>query len=252
MEPWSREWKQHQLDLLYAAWENCQGCELHQTRKKLVFGEGNPDADILFIGEAPGEHEDKSGRPFVGDSGKLFDSMWCGALGQSREDIYITNIVACKPPKNRDPIAVEKDQCLPRVQEIIYIVDPLLIVSVGKFALNTLTSGRSWGIEKQHGRMFSSPHPTIKVGGEHNGVEIPGRVFPRKESDKSIHTLEYDLVPVFHTSYILRTDSYDTNANQFPKGGVAHQTLDDLQAVVKRVEQLKREYKDIPRIVERM
>lgn len=247
MEPWTPEWKQHQLDLLYDAWKNCQGCPLHQTRKNVVFGEGNPDADILFIGEAPGEQEDKKGQPFIGDAGKLFNSMWCGALRQSREDIYVTNIVGCRPPKNRDPIAVEKDACISRVHEIIYLVDPLLVVAIGKYALNALAGGRAWGIEKQHGRMFSSPHPTVKVGGERNGVEIPGRVFPRKESDKSVHTLEYDVVPIFHTSYILRTDSYDPEANEFPKGGVAHQTLDDLEAVIDRVEQLKQEYQDIPR-----
>jgi len=250
MELWSPEWKQQQLDLFYDEWRDCQGCQLCHERKNVVFGAGNPDADILFVGEAPGEKEDKHGEPFVGDSGQLLRSL-CGTIGLVWDELYISNIVACRPPDNRDPLAIEKDSCLPRLQKIIYIVDPLLIVCVGKYAMNALAAGRSWGIEKEHGNLFSSPDPTVKVGGEHNGVEIPGRVFPRKGANKKNYTLEYDMVPIFHPSYILRVDSYDRDKDSFVEGGQAHQTLDDLQAVLDRIEQLRTEYEVIPKQLER-
>ena len=249
MELWSPEWKQERLAALYEEWKDCQRCQLCSGRKNVVFGYGNPDADIMFVGEAPGGEEDKEGFPFIGDSGKLLQGL-CATIGIDWESLYVSNIVACRPPNNRDPLAVEKDACLPRLHEIIYIVDPLLIVAVGKYALNALASGRAWGIEKEHGALFSSPHPTVRVGGEHNGAEIPGRVFPRKGSDKKTYTLEYDLVPIFHPAYILRVDSYDSNG-VFTDGGQAHQTLDDLKAVLDRVEQLRTEYEFIPKQLER-
>jgi uracil-DNA glycosylase family 4 len=216
----------------------------------MVFGQGNPDADIMLVGEAPGGEEDKEGDPFVGDSGQLLRSL-CDTVGLQWGEMFVTNIVACRPPDNRDPLAVEKDSCMPRVHEIIYIVDPLLIVAVGKYALNALAGGRAWGIEKEHGNLFSSPDPTIRVGGERNGVNIPGRVFPRKGANKKVYTLEYDLVPIFHPAYILRVDSYDREKDSFVDGGQAHQTLDDIQAVVNRIEQLHTEYETIPRLLER-
>lgn len=250
MEPWSAEWKQRALEQLYAEWKDCQGCQLCSGRQNVVFGSGNPDADIMFIGEAPGKDEDKEGTPFVGDSGQLLRSL-CGAIGLDWDELFITNIVACRPPENRDPLAVEKDSCLPRLHEIMYIVDPLIVVPVGKYALNALAGGRSWGIEKEHGNLFSSPDPTVRVGGEHNGAEIPGRVFPRKGENKRTYTLEYDLVPIFHPAYILRVDSYDRSTDSFADGGQAHQTLDDLQAVLDRVQQLRTEYEFIPKQIER-
>jgi len=250
MEPWSAEWKQQSLEQLYSEWDNCAKCPLYKERKSFVFGSGNPDADIMLIGEAPGKKEDSEGVPFVGESGELLQSL-CDTVGMVWNDLFITNIVSCRPPDNRNPLAIEKDSCLPRVQEIIYIVDPLIIVAVGKYALNALAGGRSWGIEKEHGSLFSSPDPAVRVGGEHNGVEIPGRVFPRKGSNKRTYTLEYDLIPIFHPAYILRIDSYDKNTGQFSEGGQAHQTLDDLKSIVNKVEYLHSEYENVTKQIER-
>ena len=251
MKPWSPEWKQAALNELYQEWENCQRCLLSDTRKNVVFGEGNPDADIMFVGEAPGEEEDKEGSPFVGRSGGLLRAMWEEFLSEKWEDVYVTNIVGCRPPENRNPLAAEKSSCLPRVHEIVYIVDPLIIVAVGKFALNALAGGRVWGVEKEHGSLFSSPHASLRLAGEKNGAEIPGRVFPRKGEDKKVYRLEYDLVPIWHPSYVLRFDSLDPSSGTFSEGGSAHQTLDDLQAVIDRIKQLHAEYARIPRILER-
>jgi len=254
MEPWSPAWKQAQLDAMHEAWSSCQGCQLHETRNKVVFGEGNPDADLMFISEGPGAQEDKTGVPFSareGNAGELLNMMF-DTVGIDRREVYIQNIVACRPPDNRDPIAVEKDACLPRVHEVIYIVDPLIIVTLGKYALTALVKGRSWSIEAEHGKLFSSPSPDERVTGERNGVEIEGRVFPRKGETKAVHRLEYDLIPLFHPAYILRVDSYDKKTGQFAAGGVAHRTLDDLGVVLDRLHQLKDKHNHVTRILERI
>ena len=138
---------------------------------------------------------------------------------------------------------------MPRLHAIIYIVDPLLIVTLGKVALNALVGGRQWGIEAEHGKLFSSPDPEVRVTGERNGVQIPGRVFPRKGDNKKVYALEYDCVPLFHPSFILRNDSYDQSTDQFEPGGIAHKTLDDMKAVIDRVQQLKQEYIGIQRVL---
>ena len=251
MEPWTPEWKQQQLDAMQEAWSSCQGCPLHETRKRVVFGVGNPDADLMFISEGPGAQEDHTGVPFSpreGNAGELLNMMF-DTVGINRDDIYLTNIVACRPPDNRDPIASEKDTCLPRVHELIYIVDPLIIVTLGKYALNAL-AGR-WSIEAEHGKLFSRPYPQERTTGERNGVEIEGRVLPRKGADKFVHRLEYDLIPLFHPAYILRTDSYDKKTGQFAAGGVAHRTLDDLVVVLDRLHAIKDNHALVPRILER-
>jgi DNA polymerase len=248
MELWSAEWKQHQLDQLYEDWKKCDRCPLVETRHKVVFGEGNPDADILFIGEGPGEEEDKVGRPFIGESGQLFTALW-ESLDQHRGDSYVTNIVGCRPPENRNPTKIEKEACLPRLHEIIYIIDPLLIVTLGKVALNALVGGRQWGIETSHGKLFSSPHPDVRVTDEKNGIHIHGRVFPRTGDDKKKYTLEYDCIPLFHPAYILRVDSYDHEKDEFEKGGVAHKTLDDMRVVISQIQQLKNEYGSIQKVL---
>lgn len=240
MEKWSPAWKQAQLDRIYREWRDCQRCGLWKEREHVVFGEGNPNADIVWISEAPGEKEDESGRPFQGPAGGLLDYL-LEATGIPREDIYLTNILACRPPNNRDPLKPEKDACLPRIYQIVYIVDPLIVVACGKVALTTLAKGRSLSIEKTRGLLFSSPHPEIRVTGENNGMEIPGMIFPRKGDNKRIFTLEYDLVPILHPSYILRKDSYDAKKRTFPKGGLAHKTLDDLRALKERVQRIRAE-----------
>ena len=250
MEPWSPEWKQARLDELYALWNVCEDCELSQTRKKVVFGEGNPDADILFICEKPGEEEDKSGRPFQGRAGAMFDIV-LDAVELDRDDIYITNVVACRPPENRDPARLEKQACMPRVHEIIYLVDPLIIVPMGKPALQAMARGRAWGIETTHGKLFSTPAPEFRVTGEPTGLDIEGRVFPRTGDNKLKHTLSYDLIPVFDPSYLLRSDSLDEKTGEYQPGGPTYNTVHDLVKVTERIEQLKAAHAATQRMLQR-
>jgi len=112
-------------------------CALGQTRTNLVFGEGNPDADILFIGEAPGADEDAQGRPFVGRAGQLLTKV-INAMGLTRSDVYIANILKCRPPGNRDPRPSEVVSCLPVLRHQIRIIDPKVIVCLGGVSAKTL------------------------------------------------------------------------------------------------------------------
>ncbi len=134
-----------QFDSLAAHFEairDCQLCPLWQTRTKLVYGVGNPHADLIFIGEAPGREEDQQGEPFVGRAGQLFDRI-LAAMGLSREEVYIANILKCRPPNNRDPVPEEMDKCYPHLQEQIRLLRPKLICALGRVAgqrlLNTNT-----------------------------------------------------------------------------------------------------------------
>lgn len=250
MIPWDPEWKNRKLGEIYDEWKACEECELHEGRNNVVFGSGHPDADIMIIGEAPGGEEDKKGWPFIGDSGRLLRSMVHG-VGLDWEDLYVTNVVSCRPPQNRDPTAKEKEACASRLHDIIYIVDPLVIVTVGKYALNALVSGRSRGIEAEQGNLFSSPSPFFCVKGERNGAVIPGVVFPMKGSD-GVHQLEYEVIPIFHPAYILRTDSYDTRTEKWAEGGVFYQTMVSLESVLFKVAELQEKHAKLARILERM
>jgi DNA polymerase len=118
-------------------YKNCQKCHLAKTRHNFVYGEGKPDADIMLIGEGPGEQEDLKGRPFVGAAGQLLDKM-LKAISLRREEIYITNVVKCRPPKNRNPLADEIASCMPYLYEQISIVKPKIICALGKVAGNCL------------------------------------------------------------------------------------------------------------------
>ena len=122
------------LDHLAQQIRSCQKCPLGRLRTHAVPGEGSADAEIMFIGEAPGYHEDQAGRPFVGASGRLLDQLL--AENQlSRDDVFISNIVKCRPPANRDPLPAEINACLPWLQQQIEIIDPLLIVTLGRFSM---------------------------------------------------------------------------------------------------------------------
>lgn len=130
-------------DSLRAAANHCMACGLHQTRTQVVFGVGNPQADLMFIGEAPGFHEDKQGEPFVGRAGQLLNAM-LDAVGLSRDAVYIANILKCRPPNNRDPLPEEVNLCTPFLEKQIALVKPRLLVALGRIAahylLNTKTS----------------------------------------------------------------------------------------------------------------
>jgi uracil-DNA glycosylase len=130
----------------------CRRCRLAETRTHVVFGVGDPDADLMFIGEAPGLHEDKQGEPFVGPAGELLTRM-LGGIGLRREDVYIANVLKSRPPANRDPLPDEIEACTPWLVEQISIIQPLLLTTLGnfatKFVLNTPT-----GITRLRGQTF--------------------------------------------------------------------------------------------------
>ncbi|MBC8527004.1 MAG: uracil-DNA glycosylase, partial [Candidatus Cloacimonetes bacterium] len=129
--------KENLLTKLALSYKNCKKCQLSSTRYNFVYGEGNPDADIMFIGEAPGEQEDLQSRPFVGPAGQLFNKM-LAAMSLKREEIYITNIVKCRPPGNRNPLQDEISACIPYLYEQISIIKPKIICALGKVAGNAL------------------------------------------------------------------------------------------------------------------
>ena len=116
----------------------CTRCPLHQGRQNVVFGEGNPRARVLFVGEAPGAVEDQTGRPFVGPAGQLLDRILAGAMGLQRQDVYIANINKCRPPGNREPEAQEVAACLPYLRRQIEILRPEVIVCLGRTAAQNL------------------------------------------------------------------------------------------------------------------
>ncbi len=128
---------------------DCVRCPLHQTRTQVVVGSGDPDADVLFVGEAPGYHEDKNGVPFVGAAGKLLDKLLAG-IGLTRPDVFVANVLKCRPPGNRDPLAAEIEACEGHLFRQVGLVRPKLICTLGNFATK-LISGRSDGISRVHG-----------------------------------------------------------------------------------------------------
>ena len=139
-------------DQLYDACCSCQSCELCKTRTNCVFGTGDRDADILFVGEAPGEQEDLSGTPFVGRAGQLLDK-YLYAVDIAREDVYIANILKCRPPKNRDPLPAEEDACIGYLREQVRLIRPKIIVCLGRIAAMRLIKP-DFKISKEHGVWF--------------------------------------------------------------------------------------------------
>ena len=140
------------LAALCESLRNCRECRLASGRTQVVFGSGNPDASIMFVGEAPGFHEDKQGVPFVGAAGKLLTEL-LESVGLSRSQIYIANVIKCRPPGNRDPAPDEVETCKPFLLKQIQLIKPQLVCSMGNFATQTLL-GRKVGITKVHGQPF--------------------------------------------------------------------------------------------------
>lgn len=140
------------LDELYDKIHTCMKCPLGTTRTNFVFGVGNPHADIMFIGEAPGRDEDLKGEPFVGRAGQLLDKMLT-AIELKREDIYIANILKCRPPDNRDPQPHESESCLPHLAEQIRLIKPKLICSLGRIAAQILLDTKT-PLSKMRGRFY--------------------------------------------------------------------------------------------------
>jgi uracil-DNA glycosylase family 4 len=133
-----------------AATAVCTRCRLAQGRTQVVFGAGNPHADLMFVGEAPGFHEDKQGVPFVGQAGKLLDGLLAG-VDLRRDDVYIANVLKCRPPGNRDPQTDEIEACEPHLFRQIELIEPKVIATLGNFATKLL-SGRPLGITRVHGQ----------------------------------------------------------------------------------------------------
>jgi len=149
---------------------DCTRCKLHTTRKSIVFGVGDPNAPLMFVGEAPGEQEDKRGEPFVGPAGELLDKM-IEAMGWSRQSVYINNILCCRPPGNRNPQPDEVESCKPFLDARIASIAPRIIVALGRPASNTLL-GRDAPISALRGKFH-----------DRNGVKV---------------------MPTFHPAYLLR------------------------------------------------
>ena len=130
----------------------CTACALHESRTNCVFGTGNREADILFVGEAPGEQEDKTGTPFVGRAGQLLDK-YLYAVDIPRESVYIANILKCRPPKNRDPLPAEEDACIEYLRRQVRLIRPKIIVCLGRISAMRLIKP-DFRITKEHGMWF--------------------------------------------------------------------------------------------------
>jgi len=143
----------HPLEVLAAEAAGCTKCRLAEGRTQVVFGVGNPDADLLFIGEAPGFHEDKQGEPFVGAAGQLLTRMLNEVLGLRREDVYITNVLQSRPPGNRDPLDDEIEACTPWLVEKLSLIQPRVVVTLGNFATKFVLNTQQ-GITRMRGTAY--------------------------------------------------------------------------------------------------
>ncbi len=153
-------------DILEQECSQCRECALCQTRKNVVFGVGNPRAEIMLVGEGPGANEDEQGVPFVGKAGQFLDDM-LAIIGLDRTLVYIANIVKCRPPGNRDPMNVEQDACIGYLRRQIALIQPKILVSLGRVAAMRLIDPK-FRITKEHGvwfdvdgmRMMAMYHPS--------------------------------------------------------------------------------------------
>lgn len=128
---------------------SCTNCDLAKTRTRAVPGEGNPNADIVFIGEGPGFHEDQQARPFVGAAGKFLDEL-LSSIGLRRSDVFICNVLKCRPPGNRDPLPTEIEACKPWLEQQVETINPRMIVTLGRFSMSRYFPGQT--ISKIHGQ----------------------------------------------------------------------------------------------------
>jgi len=212
---------------LQREWADCTRCKLSKTRNKLVFGEGNPGAHILVLGEAPGEHEDETGLPFQGEAGSILNGYLESMQIDRDRDLYVTNVVCCRPTvegkdertgepriENRPPSKIEREACRPRLLETIYLVDPLLIVTIGKVPFQALF-GKAPTIASIRGRMHT--------------FHLPGR-----------HTdVRYAVLPMYHTAFLYRTHD---NRHEGPWG----RTSTDWAKVCSVIDHLREVYYGIP------
>jgi DNA polymerase len=236
--------KAQYLKAMHQGWSNCQACGLCEYRTNVVFGYGNPNAQVMIIGEAPGAREDMQGVPFVGDSGQLLDQFLAYSsvrpeviecvedLNSMRNDddrvpyrkklrelllqeFYFTNVVMCRPPENRDPIPKEMEACRARLIEQIYTVDPVLILTTGGTATTALV-GKKVSITSQRGEMFD--------------VELPGRIGP----------VRYPVLALLHPSFLLRTNDFKQ------KGGNGTKTYNDFIRAMEIVDAYNLRHHGVP------
>ena len=137
-------------DALYEECIHCQKCGLAETRTNVVFGEGARDAEVMFIGEGPGEQEDRTGRPFVGRAGQLLDDM-LAMIDLKREKVFIGNMVKCRPPQNRDPLNIEQEACIGYLRNQVALLKPKIIVCLGRIAAMKLIK-EDFKITREHGQ----------------------------------------------------------------------------------------------------
>ena len=165
------------FELLRSECESCTRCELHKTRTNCVFGTGDQQADILFVGEAPGDNEDKTGIPFVGRAGQLLD-QYLYAVDIPRDSVYIANILKCRPPKNRDPLPAEEDACIDFLRRQVKLIDPKIIVCLGRISAMRLIKP-DFKITQEHGQWFKKGNYLMTA------VYHPAAVLrdPRKKED---------------------------------------------------------------------
>ena len=162
-----------ELAALAAEAHDCTKCRLAGARTNVVFGVGNPNADLMFIGEAPGRDEDLKGEPFVGRAGQLLTDI-IKAMKLTRDDVYIANVIKCRPPENRNPEPDELDACRPFIRRQVELIQPKVIVTLGKFGLQSLTQ-KAYGISAVRGQWL-----------DYNGIK---------------------LMPTYHPAYLLRNPS---------------------------------------------
>jgi DNA polymerase len=142
--------RREELIALYRRLQDCHDCPLADSRANLVFGSGNADADLMFVGEAPGFHEDQQGKPFVGRAGQLLDEL-LAEIGLDRDEVFISNVLMCRPPGNRDPLPAEIEECTPHLLRKVELIEPRVICTLGNFATKLLT-GSKRGIMSVRGR----------------------------------------------------------------------------------------------------
>lgn len=132
--------------------QNCRECSLCETRTNVVFGDGSRTAEIMFVGEGPGAHEDEQGVPFVGKAGQLLDDM-LAIIGLDRTMVYIANIVKCRPPQNRDPQPAESEACMPWLREQFRLLKPKIVVCLGRIAAQRMIR-KDFSVTKEHGQLY--------------------------------------------------------------------------------------------------
>jgi len=151
---------------------SCRKCPLAEGRTQVVFGVGDPHADLMFVGEGPGEQEDLKGEPFVGRAGRLLTSLIEG-IGLTREQVYIANVVKCRPPGNRDPLPDEIEACRPYLEAQVDFIDPRLVVTLGNFATKLLL-GTKDGITKLRGKEFPYRDGAVLIPALHPSAVLRG------------------------------------------------------------------------------